>query len=730
MDTAPAFPPAHSRPAAGPDTFEVLFHAYPDALVVTDGAGTIVLANQAATQLLGYATEELVGANVDMLVPTAARGAHASYRRGYAANPRPRPMGTDAQLVARRRDGSEVVVEIALSPLRSGDAQYVVAAIRSIADFPRVKEALRRAGQSEQLARLGRIAAEMHDPMALLERVPAIAAEALGAGAAGVMLPEADGELRVAAVTGSDIVLGEQVPATIAAAVRFVMAAGQSLRASDLRTDSRFADAAAPPGEEAYVASFLAVPLFDRGRRLGVLWASAPQPDRFKAHDLQFLQSLSGTLASALQRAASEAALRHSQRLESIGQLTGGIAHDFNNLLTIIHGNLQVLEEMPGVADDPGNLELVEAATRAAKRGAELTGKLLVFSRRQVLRPSRIDVVPMIRSLAAILQRTVDRRVAIEVSCAGPSYLVAVDAGQLESALLNIAINARDAMPAGGRLHIHVAGCDALPVAVAYEAGSIADAAAGYVAIAIADEGEGMSAQVKARAFEPFFTTKEAGRGTGLGLSVVYGFVTQSHGAIGIDSAPGAGTTVTLYLPRAVESEAPKAAAAVAYAEPAEPGEALAQAAPASPVIAPRHGDGLPAGLRVLLVEDDAEVRRIAATYLQGLGCVVMPAASGEEAWTLLERNGPFDLLLTDIALGTGMRGTRLALEAGRRHPTLAILAMSGYAQELLEGDRAMLERYEMLPKPFDRQALALALQRALRRRGRPASAGAGVIPG
>ena len=713
MDTDPAPAPARPPPVTGPDIFEVLFHAYPDALVVTDGAGTIVLANEAATQLLGYTAEELVGANVDMLVPTAARGSHASHRLGYVANPFPRPMGSDAQLVARRRDGSEVVVEIALSPLRSGEAQYVVAAIRGIADFPRVKEALRRAEQSEQLARLGRIAAELHDPMALLERVPAIAVEALGAGAAGVKLLDPDGELRRAAVAGPGTVPAESVPAFIAAAARRVMASGQPLRANDLRTDPRFAVAAAsvaatvPPA----AASLLAVPLFDRGRTLGVLWASAPEPDRFKAHDLQFLQSLSGTLAGALQRAASEAALRHSQRLESIGQLTGGIAHDFNNLLTIIHGNLQVLEEMPGVADDPGNLEMVEAAARAARRGAELTGKLLVFSRRQVLRPSRIDVVPMIRSLAAILQRTVDRRIAIEVSCAEPSYPVAVDAGQLESALLNIAINARDAMPAGGRLHIHVDSCDGLPVGVGQEAGSTAPAPAGYVAIGITDEGEGMSPQVKARVFEPFFTTKDVGRGTGLGLSVVYGFVTQSHGAVGIDSTPGAGTTVTLYLPRALAAQAPEAGAPVALA------------AQDAPTVQPeRAASALPQGLRVLLVEDDAEVRRIAASYLQRMGCVVVSAASGEEAGTLLERNGPFDLLLTDIALGTGMRGTRLALEAGQRHPALAILAMSGYAQELLEDDRAMLERYEMLPKPFDRQALAAALQRALVRRGRPAA--------
>ncbi len=703
---------AHRR-----EVFAALFSAYPDALVVADAAGTIVLANQPATQLLGYPNHELVGSNVDMLVPATARAAHASYREGYFANPRPRPMGSDAQLVARRRDGSEVMVEIALSPMQIGDAHYVVAAIRSIADFPRVKEALRQAAQSAQLARLGRIAAETSDPMTLLEQVPAIAVEALGAAASRVMLLEPDGALRVAAVAGGRVgpagrsLADAPAPAVIQAAVREVMASGQPLRLSDLRVDERFAAAAAEG--DPVVASLLAVPLFDRGRVLGALSASAPEPDRFKAHDLQFLESLSGTLASALQRAGTEAALRHSQRLESVGQLTGGIAHDFNNLLTIIQGNLQVLEEMPGVADDPGNLELVDAAARAARRGAELTAKLLVFSRRQVLRPSRLDVVPMIRSLAGILQRTVDQRVSIEVAFDAPSFLVAVDAGQLEAALLNISINARDAMPEGGMLKIQVSACDALPAVARREGGPLAHPPAGYVAISIQDNGAGMSPEVKARAFEPFFTTKEAGRGTGLGLSVVYGFVTQSHGAIALDSAPGLGTTVTLYLPRQEDSAA---AEADGTSSRSEPPDAVAQRLPAP----------VPPGLRVLLVEDDAEVRRIAGTYLRQLGCTVVPAASGEAAWVMLERDGVFDLMLTDIALGTGIRGTQLAAKVEQRHPELAVLVMSGYASELLESDRATIERFEMLPKPFDRKALAEAIRRTLRRRAvrRPDAAG------
>jgi nitrogen-specific signal transduction histidine kinase len=387
-----------------------------------------------------------------------------------------------------------------------------------------------------------------------------------------------------------------------------------------------------------------------------------------------------------LQRAQVEEELKHAQRLESVGQLTGGIAHDFNNLLTIIQGNLQVLEELPALAGDELGQHLVDAATRATKRGAELTGKLLAFSRRQVLQPSAVDVSLLIHSLADMLRRTLDQRIHIEVQVEADCPPVLADPGQLESALLNIAINARDAMPDGGTLMFRAEACATLPGEAGPEPDASATAELGFVAIRITDSGTGMSDEVKERAFEPFFTTKEVGRGTGLGLSTVYGFAKQSHGAIAIDSEPGAGTSLTLFIPQPRASD-------IRTTE--DSGECRT----------------VPPGLRVLLVEDEAEVRAVVGTFLEALGCQVTGAPSGEQA---LLSAGPFDLLLSDIALGAGMRGTELAFQAQQRFAKLPVLLMSGFSAELLEADRDSPPSWELLRKPFSRDELARAIASVL----------------
>jgi len=688
--TRPAEPPLPAGVDQG-DVFRTLFAAYPDALIVADGRGTIVLANPAAATLLGYTPEELVGLNVDALVPDSIRPRHASYRDTYARSPRPRPMGTEMELVAKRKDGSEVMVEIALSPLQDHGLPLVVAAIRDIGSYPRVKQALQRARYSEYLAQLGRLAVDARDPQVLLQQVPAIAAQALQAEVALVFLLEPNRlEFRVA--SGVGMIEGEalraRVPNRSDTPPGFVVQQGRPVVVLDYRREDRFT---VPP---AYLAagmtSGLAVPLSDRGRTIGVLAVRSGEPKRFGDDEVRFLESMSNLLATSLQRAQSEEALNHAQRLESVGQLTGGIAHDFNNLLTVIQGNLQVLEELPGLADNPYGLQLVGAAARATKRGAELTSKLLAFSRRQLLQPSEVDIGTMLGSLADMLRRTLDQRIRIEVDAPADCPHVMADPGQLESALLNIAINARDAMPEGGNLRFHAEPCAVLPAEMRNELDDPSAPEDGFVAISIADSGTGMPEAVKERVFEPFFTTKEAGRGTGLGLSTVYGFVKQSKGAIAIESAPGAGTTLTLYLPR------PWMAAAAG----------------------PDDSDTLhavPEGLNVLMVEDDAEVRAVVRTFLEALRCKVTVAASGEQALLALGPEAAFDLLLTDIALGPGMRGTQLAAQAQQRFPDMAVLLMSGFSSELLEADRDSPPAWELLRKPYTREELAQAIARVCR---------------
>ena len=493
-------------------------------------------------------------------------------------------------------------------------------------------------------------------------------------------------ELRVASMVGA--MPGEKIGDRIAnrpdTSLGFVLAQGQSVTVRDYALETRFEVSQA--FLDAGLTSALAAPLSDRGRTIGVLAVRSRARRFFGDDEVRFLESLANLLATTLQRAQSEEALGHAQRLESVGQLTGGIAHDFNNLLTVIQGNLQVLGDLPVLAVDAHARDLVEAAGRASRRGAELTGKLLAFSRRQVLQPVAVDAVEMLRSLADLLRRTLDQRIRIEVDAPAQPLEVLVDPGQLESALLNIAINSRDAMPGGGTLRFRAERCEHPPAKAGVE--TDAAAAAGFVAIAVIDSGSGMSAEVRERAFEPFFTTKEPGRGTGLGLSTVYGFTRQSRGGLTLESVPGQGTAVTLYLP-----------------EPRDPVAPVATA-PSRRSIAP--------GCTVLLVEDDSEVRAVMRRFLESFACVINEAASAEQALLAIGAGHRFELLLTDIALGAGMRGTELAARVQEQLPDVAIVLMSGYSAELLEADSGSPPAWELLRKPCSREELGAAIARVL----------------
>jgi CheY-like chemotaxis protein len=297
-------------------------------------------------------------------------------------------------------------------------------------------------------------------------------------------------------------------------------------------------------------------------------------------------------------------------------------------------------------------------------------------------------VAGLLWSLADMLRRTVDQHIRIEVDAQDPDLTVLADPGQLESALLNIAINARDAMPEGGVLRFHAAAITGPPREAAGDPAGDTPHEERFVLIAVSDTGSGMSEAVREKAFEPFFTTKPAGRGTGLGLSTVYGFVRQSKGSIDIESTQGAGTRIVMVLPSPPGTGA--------SAEPRD-----------------RAAAEIPRGLKVLLVEDDAEVRAVMLRFLQGFGCVVQSVASAEQALAALEQDLVVELLLTDIALGVGMRGTDLASEVQRRFPAMRILLMSGFSAELLDADRDSPSTWELLPKPCTRDELAHAIARA-----------------
>ena len=689
---------------AAPDSvLRGLFEANPDGVLLVDGQGWVVLANQAAAALLGYRIEALQGVSVDALVPGHAASRHAGHRQRYAQAPQARPMGTDLELMARRADGSEVMVEIALSPLRADGQDYVVASLRGIGAYPRVQRALQRARYGGFGVQLGRIAVDSLDPDELLQRIPAAVQAALEVDAVAVyLLTPNPAELRVASAIG----MPHDVATTIAWAHQPDTLLGHALCQrgpliiDDLHGEQRFTTPA--DQRPAGARSGIVVPLLDRTRRVGALAALSTLPQRFGEDEVAFLESLASLLSTSLRRAQAETELRHAQRMETVGQLTGGVAHDFNNLLTVILGNLQLLADQPVLAADPLGRQLVAAATRAGQRGADLTSKLLAFARRLALDPTAVDPIAVLNSLADMLRRTLGENIHVLVQTPASCPRCMVDVVQLESALLNVAVNARDAMPKGGTLVLRCgSGAPARATREVADAGQWAvdtnPPTAKWIWLSLTDTGSGMSAEVRDRAFEPFFTTKEAGRGTGLGLATVYGFVKQSHGHVELDSAPGVGTTLTLYLP--------------------------ALTGPATRAADSSHVDNtltakLPAGLRVLLVEDDAEVRQVAQAFLQSMDCQVVAYASAEAALAELG-HAPnacaFDLLFSDIMLGTGIDGHELAQRVRIQHPQLAVLLTSGYSRHLAASDMAAGNGPPVLRKPYGRHDLAQAMTQCLR---------------
>jgi len=378
------------------------------------------------------------------------------------------------------------------------------------------------------------------------------------------------------------------------------------------------------------------------------------------------------------QREAAEAQLRQAQKMEAIGQLTSGVAHDFNNLLTVISGNVELLQRR--VRDHDLELErFAAAAMRGVDRAATLTQRLLAFSRRQPLDPKPLDINRLIAGMSDLLRRTLGEEIEAETVLAGGLWTVLVDANQLEHSLLNLTINARDAMAGHGKLTIETANTF-LDEAYAQAHDEVAPGQ--YVLISVTDTGSGMTGEVRERAFEPFFTTKESGQGTGLGLSQVYGFIKQSGGHCTIYSEPGQGTTVKLYLPRHLGAVEPVATAAPAAA-------------------------GISSGETILLVEDDDDVRAFAADLLRDLGYRVLAAATGPEGLRLLDQHPEVRLLFTDVALPGGMTGRQLAEEAERRHPGLKVLYTTGYARNAIVHQGRLDPGVELIVKPFSSAALA-----------------------
>lgn len=373
--------------------------------------------------------------------------------------------------------------------------------------------------------------------------------------------------------------------------------------------------------------------------------------------------------------------LRQSQKMEAVGQLTGGIAHDFNNLLQVVLGNLEILNR--NLPPDAAQLRRsAENAMNGARRAAALTARLLAFSRRQPLAPRQVDVNGLVGGMSELLGRTLGETVRLETALADGLWRAEADPNQLENVMLNLAVNARDAMPDGGQLVIETANARHDGAYAAQIGGAVPGQ---YVAVSVSDTGTGMDKRTIERVFEPFFTTKEVGKGTGLGLSQVYGFVKQSGGHVAVYSEPGRGTSVKLYLPR--------------FQGEATPGEERGEAKTPGAVRAET----------VLVVEDSAEVRAYSAEVLRELGYLVLEAPDGQGALALLERPGAarVDLLFTDVILPGGMTGPALAERARALHPGLKVLFTTGYAQSASERAGWVAPGSELITKLFTYADLA-----------------------
>jgi PAS domain S-box-containing protein len=642
-----------------------LFDSNPDAVIATDKAGVITRANRQAEVMLAYPPGALLNRSVEELVPEALRDRHAAHRKGFAADPQVREMGKGLNLLARRADGETFPVDVQIGPVAGEGELRFIATIRDIGQQVAAERSLAESRQFQAVLEERERGAEE------LRHVNATLSAVIEAAPIAISAIDVEGRItmwntRVAEFYGvpASVAIGqswhetikEQLPPDSYSTEELIRMAGkENLRNVAVK---RFA-----PDGTVRELSVSSAPLYDGG--------STIRAHLFIAHDV--------TQTNALERK-----LRKAQKLEAIGQLTGGIAHDFNNLLAAIYGNLEAAKDEADL--DPRVERLLESSMKAARHGAELTRRLLAFSRQQKLEPTDVDVAAIIVGTAEMLRRVVEESIVIETVIQPDLWKSRIDAEQLTNGLINLVVNARDAMPEGGRLTI-TAGNVTLDESACEGSRDLTPGA--YVRLSVCDTGAGMSREVQERVLEPFFTTKPVGKGTGLGLSMVYGFMKQSGGHVTIESERGRGTTVTLFLPKVISDAA------------------------AVPIDRQATESGATEGEVILLVEDDETVREVQVQSLRKLGYATREAPDGPACLEILKTSARVDLLLSDIILPAGMSGPALAEAARRIRPGLKVVFMSGYAPaDILRSHNLAGARW--LTKPFSRAELGEAIRTEL----------------
>lgn len=626
---------------------DLIIEAAPGALIIVDPAGHMVRVNNRSEKFFGYTRDEMVGQPVDMLVPEAARWRHANQRHSYAASPTTRQMAERTDLLGQRKDGSTFPVEIGLAPLQVGHDRLVVA---SVVDISWRKDLERSIAGTHESYRL------------LLDSLTEHAIYMLSPE--GLIVNWNKGAERLTGYPAREVVgshferfFTEEDRRRNAPAIHLAMAVAKGRLEAEgqrLRRDG-----------SVFQANAVIEPVRDpAGTVIGFVKVTRDVTARNNA----------------------EAEIRQSQKMLAVGQLTGGVAHDFNNILMVILGGIDELREGPGLT--ARMRESLDQIATAVDRAAELTRGLLAFSRKQPLRPQPTDINDLVVAIGGLLRRTLGERIELQSILADGLSLVEIDRTQLETALINLCVNARDAMPSGGRLLIETQNV-ALDEDYVAKRPDISPGA--YVMLAVTDSGVGIPPEQVDKVFEPFFTTKEVGKGTGLGLSMVYGFVKQSNGHIRIYSELGRGTVVRMYLP------------AGAKVRP-ENGQTAAQVR-----AVPRGSQ------RILVVEDDAQVRRSVVGQLRGLGYEIVEAADGAAGLAACEASTkPYDLVLTDVVMPGAVGGEALAEEVRRRWPGTRILFMSGYTENALMYQGHLDAGVDLLTKPFRKDDLAEAIRRIL----------------
>ena len=610
-------------------------------VITIDSLGRIETVSQSAERLFGYSAAELAGRNVSLLMPEPYSSQHDAYLERYLTTGERRVIGIGREVQGLRRDGSIFPMHLSIGEYSIGSERFFTGIVYDLS----VQRALEDRLDREQ-ALFRSIFDNLPDAALISDTRYRIRLvnhafthmfgyaneEVLGRPCASLSENPQDAERFAQPVSGDD---------------------GFGSRIMQFRR----ADGSGFPARAVHRA------IFDRnGNATGGL-------------------ALIHELTAEREQAA---VLLQAQRMEAVGQLTGGVAHDFNNLLTVILGNLEMLE--PKLHTEL-TVSLASEAREAAEMGARLTDRLLTFARRQRLQTHRLNLNQFVLNLTELLRRTIGADIDLSTSLAADLWSTEADPGQVENAVLNLAINARDAMPTGGRLVIETRNAsldaDAVALVPGMDAGD-------YVVLSVADTGSGMAPEVRARAFEPFFTTKGPSKGSGLGLSTIYGFAHQSGGNVTIYSEPGRGTTVNLYLPKAQDLrdrvEKP-AAAPVAHANRGE---------------------------TVLVVEDDDRVRRLTATRLQQLGYEVHEAANGQAALAILGETPGIDLVFSDQVMPGGMSGLDLAERLREMHPKMRIVLTSGYSADLIGREKVDGLGLKVLRKPYQQSQLAQVLREAL----------------